>query len=553
CKHAVAVILQYVNSLKNKVQLETVTDSDSRLAMLENEDSEITQHVTHIEAHTNIIGARINNLPLEELRDILRSLAGVYPNVYKFLENRFLLSSGDVSKVVSATEAEIYNLSSRPGWKHHWDEGQNIPDYSEVRKRLEMLVTSGHSDEVIKLGDTLLTEGIRQVEESDDEGETEEEIASCMDVVFQALPLSSLRTPEKMEWAVLADLKDEYGITRGSEKFWEMNFEQSAWSELADSLSKKLEDSEKYEEGSFSRTYHRDRLADWIIRALENSGQNEESLSLCKSEAVVTNSYVRLVEKLIENGMKEEAEEWIRKGVAATADSLPGIAQELYDLFLGIVERYSDWIRAASLLAEEFIEIPAKETYEKLKLACINAGVWPQVRKHILQFLETGKVPTKLSSKNWPLTETGLKMRHERFEKHFPIVEELIEVAIIENEPSEVLRWYDYSVRNGKERQNRWGSFMDQDIKVARAVFNEFPNRSISIWKNIIEGEIAGTNARSYVEAVGHLAELGKLMMGVGRKREWDSYVSLLRQTNERKPRFLKTLDTISERRIIDP
>ncbi len=553
CKHAVAVVLQYADSLKNKVQLETVTGNDPRLVMLENGTSGVTWGAAHIEAQANGLDARIDDLQLEELRDILRSLADLYPDVRKFLENRFLLSSGDVGRIVAATEAEIHDLSSHPGWKHHWDSDEDIPDYSEVRRRLEMLLTSGHTDEVMRLGETLLKEGVRQVEESDDEGETEEEIASCMDVVFRALPLSGLSTTEKMEWAVTAELKDEYDMTRGSEKFWEKNFERPDWSALADSLLKRLEDSGKYEENSFPETYNRDRLTDWIIMAMENSGRDEESLSLCRSEAGITNSYVRLVEKLIEKGMNEEAEEWIRRGVAATADSLPGIAHELRDLLLGIREEYGDRTRVASLLAEEFIETPGKETYEKLKVACENAGVWSQVRKHILHFLETGKVPTKSSAKSWPLPETGLKVHHERFERHFPIVEELIEVAIIEDEPSEVLRWYDYSTKDGKEKQYGWNSFWGHDIKVARAVFDEFQDRSISIWKNIIEGEIAGTNARSYAEAVDQLAELGKLMQGVGRKGEWDSYVSLLRQTNARKPRFLKTLDRISGKRIIDP
>lgn len=73
------------------------------------------------------------------------------------------------------------------------------------------------------------------------------------------------------------------------------------------------------------------------------------------------------------------------------------------------------------------------------------------------------------------------------------------------------------------------------------------------LWKNIIESEIAETNTHSYAEGVDHLSELGRLMQEKGRKEEWDSYVSLLRQTNARKPRFLKTLDRINGKRIIGP
>ena len=72
------------------------------------------------------------------------------------------------------------------------------------------------------------------------------------------------------------------------------------------------------------------------------------------------------------------------------------------------------------------------------------------------------------------------------------------------------------------------------------------------MFKQLVEGEIAQANKKSYEVAVGHLAELGKIMQEKGRKREWEAYITELRQSNLRKPRFLKTLDTISGKRIID-
>ena len=50
-----------------------------------------------------------------------------------------------------------------------------------------MLLSRGHADEVIGLGKKLLEAGTRQVEKSDDEGETQAEIASCMDIVLAGM------------------------------------------------------------------------------------------------------------------------------------------------------------------------------------------------------------------------------------------------------------------------------------------------------------------------------------------------------------------------------
>ena len=88
----------------------------------------------------------------------------------------------------------------------------------------------------------------------------------------------------------------------------------------------------------------------------------------------------------------------------------------------------------------------------------------------------------------------------------------------------------------------RTSSVWPEELRLARSVFGEFPDRAISIFKQLSESEIAQTNRKSYEIAVGHLAELGKLMQEKGRKQEWETYISELRLSNSRKPRFLKTL-----------
>ncbi len=558
CKHAVAVVLQYAEDLKNKKLLETVDDNDERLIILKKDAFGTFPTMSEYDESYDELISKIDTLSLEEARSIVKSIVDLFPEVHKYMADRFLLSSGNMDKIVSATEREIYDLTSQPAWADHWDHEDELPDYSGIRKRFEILLSSGQYGDVLRLGKILLTKGTEQVGDSNDEGETEEEIASCMDIVFKALLPSSMPAVDKMMWAVQAGLEDEYGMTRGLEEFWAHHFEPSDWSALADSLKVTLLNKESLDLHSFSKEYQRNKLTDWIIRAMENSGRSAESLSLCREEAERTHSYVRLVKKLVNAGMHEEAEEWIRRGVDETADSLPGIAGELRKILQDVKEKEKDWLGVSSLLAEEYMEQPSIKTYEMLEEACGKVKVWPPVRQHILRFLETGNLPGTEGGKGgkavldvWPLPETGLKIPQAKYRTRFPKYSDLIEVAIYENIPSIVLHWYDLSQADPNGKQHDW-NWPTGELRVARAIFGEFPDRAISIFKGCVENEIAQTNKNSYEAAVYHLSELGKLMEEKGRKGEWEAYTSELRQANSRKSRFLKTLDMLSGKRIMD-
>ena len=62
------------------------------------------------------------------------------------------------------------------------------------------------------MGRELVTTGIRQVEESDDEGETAMEIAECMRVIVEALDRSSLDPADKLTWALDALLEYQFEV-----------------------------------------------------------------------------------------------------------------------------------------------------------------------------------------------------------------------------------------------------------------------------------------------------------------------------------------------------
>jgi uncharacterized Zn finger protein len=417
-----------------------------------------------------------------------------------------------------------------------------------VKDRLESLLANGHADEVVVLGKELLETGIRQVEMSDDEGETGTEISSCLDIVFLALPQSSLSAVDQILWVIDAELKDNYDLCYGSESFWENEQKASDWSVVADNLIQRLNEFRSArDDDSFSKDYQRDRLSDWIIQALENAGRHEEVIPICEREAVKTGSYPRLVDALRKAKRYQEAEQWIFKGVRAIGKKWPGIAKQLKKTLREMTEREGNWLRVAAFWTEDFLQSPSLHTFQDMKKAAEKAKVWQEVRAAALLYLETGKLPP--SGPSWPLPETGLKEDRESRKNEFPMTDVLIHIAIEEELPDDVLRWYD---RLKSEKQIFRGGDGYQEDKIAGAVVDLYPDRAIAIWKNLAEKQIALTQPKAYETAAVYLRKIHHFLKKLERENEWKSYLSELRKANARKSKLIEILSRLESRRIIE-
>ncbi|MCC7353874.1 MAG: SWIM zinc finger domain-containing protein, partial [Anaerolineae bacterium] len=117
-----------------------------------------------------------------------------------------------------------------------------------------------------------------------------------------------------------------------------------------------------------------------------------------------------------------------------------------------------------------------------------------------------------------------------------------------ENQPDEVIRWYDRRERG----QQAWSWSGPQDGRVAEAVEGVYPDRAIGIWKEMAENQIAQTQTKAYEVAARYLRKVQRLLEQLGREEEWRSYLAELRQANARKRRLLETLDKMAAGRIID-
>jgi len=557
CKHAVAVVLDYLERIKRKVNVPVADEDDERLLLLENissagnEDDDCIGFTDEDYENDKGKGDEID-LALEkkskrEIQEMLSGLLKANPSLKKELKLKPGLPKKRGCDALSrAVTKAILEASSEPGWNNHWRDEGFTPDYTRVVEGFQRMLDEGCADDVVRLGDKLLDKGTEQVGQSDDEGDTAMEVSRAMSFVFKALVLSAMPDADKLEQAIDFGMRDEYDLCDGFDQFMKRRFSKRAWSEVADRLLARLKTQlPSKADDALSRDYRRDRLSSTVIDALERAGRTDEAVAVCFQEAEVTKSYERLVKKLRELKRFDEAEEWIRKGVKATCQKLPGIASSLQKELIAIRQERRDWPFVAALCADSFFEDPGLQTYKELRSASEKAKVWQEVKAACLAFLETGLNPR--TKQGWPLPETGMAGTGLRRGCKPPRTDVLMDIAIEEKRIDDVLHWHGAQ----KRQVNGWFGF-DRDDRVATAVVRHYPDKAVAIWKEIAEGFIAQANVRAYGNAVAYLKKAQKALDNIGRTAEWSGYLGKLIETNRKKPRLVQMLNVLSAKRIIE-
>ncbi len=537
CKHAVAVVLEYLESVTKGLPIPTAAEDDPRLRLLDSDFVVISSPEPSLRPY-------LEGLTKDELIDILETLAWRDPDVRAAIDDRRSIATAGAGALVEALLSEIDAVADEEPWDDY--RGRGIPDYSRVQERMETLLSMGHADEVARIGKVLLQKGLRQIEMVDDEGETIDQIASCMDMVFSALAVSSRPPHEKILYAIEADLEDEYGACRGVWGVLAGNYPEEEWSIVADRLLRRLEGIPPVEEDdNFTSKYQRGRLVDTTAIALDKAGRQDEATDLQIAEAERTDAYPEVVARLLHDERRDEALQWISRGIAETEETVPGIADKLWVILREMREEEGNWPAVAAIHAEAFFREPTYPAFRDLEEASRRAGVRDEVRDAAMRYLITGERPPAGGGViPGVLPDTGMGIRSPRWEITAPVTDTLIEIAIAENKPDEVLRWHDRWEEDGISRYLRH----NLEDRVAAAVVDTYPERAIAIWRKKAETLIAQTRPQSYEESLRYLRKLWSHMEAP----KWEEYRAELRRKHARKRRFLEVLDRVEDRRIIE-
>ena len=576
CKHAVALVLKYLEMIKTRTAIGRVEEDDPRLLQLdaieeefeELEEFDMEEYGEDLEEEdvkapsassrqtTSSLRAHLQKQTKAELVTLLVQLAEAHEGVRRSLEDRRTLTSGKTNKVLQTIRGELAALEE-PAWDSY---GYGVPVASTERLEaaLRALVEAGQADAAVQLGPELLAAGSRALE-YEHEGESGDAISACLDVLFRALDGTSLAAADRIEWALDMALADDYELcAAGLETFRKKDYARSDWSAVCDRLAQRLEAWEPpAEDDDLSHHFERDRIANWLIHALEKAGRRKEIIPLCEREAPITFSYGRLVERLMAASRWEEARRWCRQGIEAASSKFGGRNAGLRQHLQTINQRSGNPLAGLAIQAEEFFASPSSDDFLALCKAARRARAGKGVEAWGRHYLQTGRRPGDGRKRKsdpkiaWPLPASEIAVPAASWTSEAPMTEVLTQLAIAEKKPKEVLKWYDHGGRK-KGGPGLFGFSLEEEV--AEAVKSTHPNRAVAIWKEIAEKNIARVQASGYQAAVPYLRKVRNVLNRTRRKDAWQEYLAALRLQNRRRPRCLEELDRLEggRRRIID-
>ncbi|HWQ44544.1 MAG TPA: SWIM zinc finger domain-containing protein [Methanosarcina barkeri] len=556
CKHGVAAVLEYLERIEQGEEVPVIAEENPLIARARRgyAGAEISD-AYEAEESSRTLREYLEQIEKSELIEILMTFAKKDTMLGRYLRDRQNLASENPEEIIVGIYSELDELRRETGGYDFWSsEGEDVPDFSDVQVRLESLLDSGHSGELLDVGKELM-DRYDGIAEYDEEGEIGTKISSCMDVVFRALSQSSLPAHEKLLYALDIELKDNYNILN-EHLFWKEDFTPEEWRLFAEALKFRLKDAEKVNNLLYNSSWERDYVVDRLIDALKKAGLSEEVIPICELEAKRTGNYLRLVRELLDSGQKENAETWIYRGIKESREDKPGPAYELLQILLEIKENKGNWLFVAALETEEFFKFPRLTSYIGMRKAARKIGRWQEIREAALQYLRNGELPAnkaKITEETsiFPdiLPKTGLLKVDSLRKIKPPVLDLLIQIAIQENDTEEVVRWYK-ELKKSKGEAERYRNSVSEN-EIANAVKSKYPEIAIEIWKKLAEDLISETKVSSYEAASVYIRKVKQTLEAIEKKEEWEAYLRELREVNRRKRKLLQILDMLREDRII--
>jgi uncharacterized Zn finger protein len=476
-------------------------------------------------------------------------MAECIPEVQQFMLDKHTLALGKHTKIIAAIRSELAGLEDV-----QWDQsgfGGHSGDLARLKKQVNSLLELGKFDDLVYLGPEILEAGSRAIEH-EHEGESSYTLSDCLAVIFKALPDSSLESVDQLIWAIDMELEDNYSLCDGLvSPVLEKQHSREAWSLLADKLNERLANHQILKDTSdYSKLYHRNRLGGWAAYALEKAKRTDEIISLYIKEAQITDSYQRLVAYLIKLEKWDDAKKHCLQGIKELQPKTTSPAR-LYDQLENIYQSTNNDSQMAALIADEFFSRPNLNSFNKLLETGKKLKQSEVIDAWARYFLETGIEPKRKGNRSgklsntpqaaWPLPTPEAPPRQRLGRRDEPHLDVLIEIAIAEKKPQEVIRWYDKK----QSANGRFHNFITQDDNVAEAVKSEYPERALRIWQAIVQGKINQVSSKGYEAAEPLLKKIKKLMHDNKMHAEWKTYIAALCQENRRRPNCIKVLNRV--------
>jgi uncharacterized Zn finger protein len=388
--------------------------------------------------------------------------------------------------------------------------------------------------------------------------------------VFDALASSSLPVPDKLIYVIDACLNDDYDVVgEAPGKILDANWSTADWSVVADRLQMRLKKISRGKgQDDYSQKYQRDRISHYLLDALDRAGRGNELLAVYEAEARETDSFQRLVDYLIAQKKYEDAESWACEGIAKTLQKYPGIASGLAKSLCELARRKKQWDVVAAHAACEFFNSPSSGTFRELETAAKQAKCLDPARAAALRFLESGVAPICVSMDGkqrqkitidpaWPLPlpDYLVPLMLERQTKRTPRphYDVLLDMAIKNKRPDDVLRWYEAATAPTKQALSRphfLGNHFDSD-RVAKAVTAAYPQRALEIYRRKLDAHLRQASTTAYETCAACLRNMRPIFKALDQDDHWNELLADVRHNYRNRPRFMEILDRLEGRTII--
>jgi uncharacterized Zn finger protein len=581
CKHAVAVVLEYLDALKNNVPVRTLADNDPRLLIFsrsmpgsetdlpfaktsgQKTFSDISGHgeTCDCQSAEALLRAYFDGLTKEDLVVLLEELCRESPQIGQDILARNALESSDSKDILESLRTDIDAIVQESGKQVPWNRRSADPDYSSMNDRMEVLLSMGYADAVVRCGKDLFRSSTVQIGEMDCDGEDVDDsegirwdVSECMKTVFLALDRSTLPVHERMMYVADLEFNDDCGLCPLAHHFWNGPFTKDDWSRFADLLLTRIEaDQNAVDMKENSPPYSLKESIQKLLVAFDAANRSDDAIRFCIDAAAKPGYTPSLVRYLIRMKRWEEARQWIEREIRQEHNHYERAA-ELRTLQRELWEQEDDWLHIAGMRAEEFLSIPTIYGYRDLKKASERAGVWREVSKECLDYFSLdNKTGTSVSKSGGGekilgiLPRSGVTTLKPERRIKVPAYEILIAIAIDEKNPDDVITWYD---RSASEKP---ACYLAPALVegVADTIAEKFPERAIVIWKQIAEAYLKEARPKSYELAIGDIRKIKETLKHQDRLPEWEHYLSELKKNHVRKKRFLDMLVILDERPIV--
>ncbi|WP_028316298.1 SWIM zinc finger family protein [Desulfatibacillum aliphaticivorans] len=556
CKHAVALVLVCMDLIEEKAKIPKAAKDDERLRLYYRyygEDPEGGDWDDDDDDDDWIslsdLGASLKKMKKQEIVDMLLDMAANSEDFHITISDRILLQTRGPKAAASVLRRQIDDIIAFDDYDAYWSGNYSEPDFTEVQASMKAMIKNGQAGQVLSPGLVLWENSDNLIESLDQDGEIGMEIGECMDLVFEALFLSSMKSQDRLLWLIERFMEDQYDVLPDEEEsLCKGGFSPQDWAHAADLLRDRLSSMPApAKNGSYFQNHERSELLSWLIRAMEESGR-EGVIELLMAEAPRTGDYERLVRALLEAGDLEQAKQWAIKGFEGSIEDAPRTAWAMVEMMQTIAARLGDKKQVAALAALAFFDSPRLGNFLNVEKA-VAKEQWPETRLGLMSFLESGRRPdlpdTKVKAMvAWPLPAPWVsRLSPKRWKESYPLHAVLIKIAVHEKRHDDAIARY--LKLTGSARP--WGLGME----LANAVWKTHPDFSINQWKAAAEHQISQVKVSAYKSAGEYLRKVKKAYESAGETAEWKAYAKTLRDVNRRRPRMIEVLNSLEKKPIM--